>query len=359
MGVEMTDVLELVQCRTCRRAARPRVAKPIATPAATATLHMERARLAGEGLDAHPSLCGTPGATTPDPGLVRCRRCRRAMDVAELVEAPAAPTDPSPDALPFEPGPPVPIVELGGATAIATHFARIIERSRAGDDQSDRPRWRTLEAAVAKTTAIKQGRSPMRSGFRIEQESRSEGAVRTEDGRDDVIEIDRAFARAFGNVASVAVTVGLHTLRLPIAGARHVLERVLRGERSASDIADELVEAGIYANRELVARLIQNGKASMRELLERKGLIERRAERETQDAKGEGQDMAAPHGFDLETWKEILPLLGGISETMATQLMERPNDPLPVTKWFSGKVIAKREEILAWIGRQTMTRTGT
>lgn len=358
IGVELTDHVELARCRSCRRAAQPRAARPTPVQAVGGTMHFERARLEGEGLDVRPSLCGTNGATTPDPGLVRCRRCRRAMDVSELVEEPT-PIDPSADPLPFEPGPPVPLASLGGATQIAKHFARIIERSRDGDDQSDRPRWRTLESAIAKTTAIKQGRSPMRSGFRIEQESRSEGAVRTEDGRDDVIEIDRAFARAF--VRPVSITMGLHTLKLSAAVARFLLERVLRGEASASTIADELVAAGVYANRELIGRLIQDGKATMRDLLERKGLIERRDTKPDNVIQTEGSEhhMAAPHGFDLETWKEILPLLGGISETMATQLMERATDPLPVTKWFSGKVIAKREEILAWIARQTITRMGT
>lgn len=356
-GVELTDVLEHARCKPCRAKARPARERIMAPRSAIAgTLHMERMRLTGEGLDVKPTLCGTSGATTNDPGLVRCRRCRRAMDL-EAVSEPIAPVDPSADPLPFEPGPPVHVTELGGATSIASHFARIIERSLGGDDESDRPRWRTLEAAIAKTTAIKQGRSPMRSGFRIEQESRSEGAVRTEDGRDDVIEIDRAFAKSF--TRPISITIGLHSLQLDAAVARFLLERVLRGEVSASDVAAELVAAGVYANRELVARMIQDGKAAMRALLEAKGLIERKrapiVDRDTkpENANGEGQDMAGR--WDLEGWKAIGEAIGR-GEGAAKRYAEREHDPLPVHEQL-GRIVAERREVEIWLSRQTISKS--
>lgn len=350
MGVELTDDVALVQCRSCRRRSRPRPERVVVKPSG-GTLHMERMRLPGEGLDARPTLCGTPGATTNDPGLVRCRRCHRALGEGD-VKPDNAPPAPAPDPLPFEPGPPVPLVELGGATSLGARDLRIIERSHEGDDDSDRPRWRTLEAAITKTTAIKKGRSPMRSGFRIEQESRSEGAVRTEDGRDDVIEIDRAFARAF--VEDVHVQVGTHTLELNAAEARALLEDVLRDGTTASQWADDLTRSGRPANRELVARVIQDGKAAMRALLERKGLIERRVRTEQGPIEA-GQEDEMAGEFDVVGWKRIAEVIER-AEGAAQRYAERETDPLPVYEQL-GRVVAKRSELLAWLSRQTVTRT--
>ena len=65
-----------------------------------------------------------------------------------------------------------------------------------------------------------------------------------------------------------------------------------------------------------------------------------------------------PHGYDLITWGQILPLLGDVSEALALRLVAREVDPLPVTRWLSGKMIARRDEVLAWKARQTSSASG-
>lgn len=308
-------------------------------------LHLRRERHEGDGLDISFGVCGIISANvTEDRGLVRCKLCRRRMELPAAVVV----TEPRP----FEPGPPVPVRELGGAVDVEQRHVRIIERSRAGDDESDRPRWRSLEAAIAKTTAIKAGRSPMRSGWKVEQESRSEGAVRTEHGRDDVIEIDRAFARAFDR----SVRIGGAGPTLSAAGASRLLEEVLRHGVTAQQIANDLTTDEHVVTRHEVGLVIRAGKRAMRELLERKGLIERRRRDESEGMGGD--EMAGPHGYDLKGWKDILPVID-VSEKLARQLMVRADDPLPVRVWF-GSVIAKRADLLDWISRQTsVPRTGT
>ena len=86
----------------------------------------------------------------------------------------------------------------------------------------------------------------------------------------------------------------------------------------------------------------------MRAALEAKGLVEKRARRVSE--RTEGDAMAAPMGFDLDGWKEILPLLG-MTEATARERMMREDDPLPITPWC-GRVIAVKSEIAAWLGRE-------
>lgn len=334
---------------------------------------MRRERREGDGLDVVIAVCGKREVeTTDDPGLVRCRLCRAAMqradraaereareaarlerererfleatnEAAQTIAMFASVDEPAA----FEASAPVPVLEVLGATTIGPRELRIIERVRAGDDPDEGPRWRSLNAAISMWRRIGRDPSPIRS-VPLERESRSEGAVRTTFGRDEYIEVDRAIDQAIPG--PVRVRVNMHSLELSMLDARALLRSVFREEASATQIAADLTDAGRSANVELVSRVIQNARAVMQELLERKGLVPARPPR-TSPVREESETMAAPYGFDLDGWKDILPLIG-MSEKTARRMMERPNDPLPVKPWVNG-VIAVRAEILAWVGRQT------
>lgn len=308
-------------------------------------LHLRRERYDGEGLDIAFGICGIQTQdVTEDPGLVRCKLCRRRMDELARATAPSAPELEQP----FAPGPPRPVAELGGQSVIDPRVALIAERAenvlRAREDA---PRWRSLDAALAMWRRVRIDHTPIRSGWKAEQESRSEGAVRTTHGRDEFIEVDRLFALAFAE--DVLIRSGTHILRLTRAEASAILRSVSAEESDATGWAERLVANDRYATRELVGQVIQRGRAAMRAALERKGLVERRVRRATaRDV--EGQAMAAPMGFDLDGWKEILPLLG-MTEATARERMLREEDPLPITPWC-GRVIAVKTEIAAWLSRE-------
>lgn len=308
----------------------------------SARLHLRRDRYDGEGLDIAFGLCGIQTVhVTEDPGLVRCKLCRARMDAAS-----APSSTPTIDA-PFAPGPARPVAELGGTSTVDPRIERIAARAYSVlTGREDAPRWRTLDAALAMWRRVRADESPIRSGWKAEQESRSEGAVRTTHGRDEFIEVDRLFALAFAE--DVVIRSGTHILRLTRAEACEVLRSVSAEERDATDWAELLMARDRYATRELVGQAIQRGRAAMRAALEAKGLVEKRARRVSE--RTEGDAMAAPMGFDLDGWKEILPLLG-MTEATARERMMREDDPLPITPWC-GRVIAVKSEIAAWLGRE-------
>lgn len=336
-------------------------------------LHLRRAPREGEGLDVVVAVCGMRDVQlTDDQGLVRCRLCRAAVQRAERAEERAAkaaeraerererflestredvgdrdtkPPNIDVEPPPFEPTEPVPVLEVLGTTTITDYQRRIAERSLDGDDTSDRPQWRSLDAAIRQTTAIKHRRSSIRSGFRMEQESRSEGAVRSDDGRDNLIEVDRAFARAF--TSDVEIRRDTHALVLTADEATQIFESIARDYETATTWADRLVAAGRYANVELVGQLVRIGKDEMRSELEAKGLIDKRAPRAVE------VDMAGE--FDVIGWKHIADVIDR-AESAARRYADRAHDPLPVVEQL-GRVVAKRSELLAWLSRQTVVRT--
>jgi hypothetical protein len=61
--------------------------------------------------------------------------------------------------------------------------------------------------------------------------------------------------------------------------------------------------------------------------------------------------MKAPEGWDLIGWKEIADTAGLHPDT-CRRLSKRASDPLPVADFMGRRVIAKRDEIAAWVARQ-------
>jgi len=310
-------------------------------------LHLRRERYDGEGLDIAFGLCGIQTQdVTEDPGLVRCKLCRRRMDELDRAASPAAPALEQP----FAPGPARPVAELGGTSTVDARIERIASRAYAVlTGREDAPRWRSLDAALAMWRRVRIDHTPIRSGWKAEQESRSEGAVRTTHGRDEFIEVDRLFALAF--TEDVLIRSGTHILRLTRAEASAILRSVSAEESDATGWAERLVANDRYATRELVGQVIQRGRAAMRAALERKGLVEKRVRRAAAIAPQE--DLMAA-GWDIETWSQI-SLVVGRSEAACKRYSERPEDPLPVHEQL-GRVVAKREELLAWVTRQTRRR---
>jgi hypothetical protein len=62
--------------------------------------------------------------------------------------------------------------------------------------------------------------------------------------------------------------------------------------------------------------------------------------------------MAA--GWDVETWSEISSVVGR-GEAACKRYADRTEDPLPVREQL-GRVVAKRDELVAWVERQTRKR---
>lgn len=312
-------------------------------------LHLRRERQEGEGIDRTTGtrgngVCGMLWVdVTDDPGLVRCKLCRRRMATPEPTKPPPVATDP------FEPGPPVPVATLGGAHTLLERELRVIERIEAGDDPSDRPRWRSLNAAISMWRQIGRDPSPIRSGWKAELESRSEGAVRSTFGRDEWIEVDRAIDLAVP--LDVRVRIGMHVLELSRVEARAMLRAIFRGDMTATQCADDLTAAGRSASRDLVARVIRDAKQAMQDVLERKGLVGRR-ERSVDEREQEGRAMAGE--YDVETWSEISRAVGR-GEAACKRYAERAEDPLPVREQL-GRVVAKRADLLAWVSRQVKER---
>lgn len=125
---------------------------------------------------------------------------------------------------------------------------------------------------------------------------------------------------------------------------------------TATQVALELRRFDVFVTPHQVGLICRRVTERVRAAFERKGWIAKRDVKPDNVTIEEGSTMAAPHGFDLEGWKDILPLIG-VSQEMARELMRRADDPLPVRPWF-GRVIAVRAELLAWVQRQTaMSRT--
>lgn len=297
---------------------------------------MRRDRYDGEGLDMRFGLCGLPGVeVTDDPGLVRCRLCRKRMAPSAAPVAPVVV-----EAAPFVPSGPVPLEDVQGAHTIEPWEEAIIERSRPGDDTNGRPRWSSLDKAIAKTNQIKATSSSIRSSWKEEQ--LSGGSVRTLDGREDVLQVDLAIERAFTTPGTIGPA--------PMSPREltSILVDVLRHGLEPSSIAHRLSEAhGYPITEKQVRQWIAFAKGRVREQLEAKGVIEKTKPRPSVESK----EAPMAGDYEIEGWKQIAAVLNR-SDIACRRYAMRETDPLPVVDQM-GRVAAKRADLLAWLARQT------
>jgi len=180
--------------------------------------------------------------------------------------------------------------------------------------------------------------------------------------RADIIDLETAWARATSRPVRVGVDDVPPEAVHAIAEARLLGRRVVQPvhERtSQGKVVDRrstivvrfpmsALETGEHAGMSrtqigIVARGVIGRFAAE---LARKGLVPPRAwAREQQEA-----EMASAHGYDLESWKDIAPVVGR-SEDVCQRMARREEDPLPVRRYI-GRVVAKRSEIEAWTLRQ-------
>lgn len=303
---------------------------------------------------------------TDDAAAVTCRLCLRALaGVAARVEAER---DRRGDYRPAA-------LDGHGCSDVGADGEMAIARSLAGEPITTGPRWGGIASAwealvlsQAERRSIASASSPDRFGQRGGSSSSSTPTTPRETQTDLVdVEIAR-------DAACRAMVVGPHQLTsiqvLAIAQARVVGRVVVKPGRmiggtvvgggrgrhrvieqvSAEDIASE---TGL--TRHQVGIVVRRVRAEMAPRLARKGLIPESSARRERVVEEESE-MAAVAGFDLEGWKAIAPVTG-CSENWCREQAKRASDPLPV-KYYAGRVVAKRSEVVAWVERQVRDAPG-
>lgn len=284
--------------------------------------------------------CGIAGRVSRDINAVTCRICqRRSSAVGERIGEERLVT--------------------GGARSIGEREARVIERSKLGHADDQRARfgsWASLHefraAVVDDGSGTRSSSDPSRFGARVSS-SRIASA-----GRDDIISVDLALARA----CVLPMLVGGE----PVQGAELLAVYLARCEgrpfgahtgpgrkgrvtrrlvMSAEDVAQQW---GGGHTAKHVAIVVRGVRDRARPLLAGMGMLEAAcAEKET-------TTMNIP-GFDLHGWGEIATHLG-LSEASAMRLEGATETPLPVKRTINKRVIAKRQELDAWMLTHALAR---
>lgn len=301
-----------------------------------------------------------------DESAVTCRLCLRALAaVAVRIEAER---DRRGDLRPA-------VLDGPGRSEIGAGGAMAIARSLAGEPITTGPRWggvasawEALVLSQAERRSIASSSSPDRFGQRGGSSSASTPTTPRETQTDLVdVEIAR-------DAACRAMVIGPHRLTavqvLAIAQAR-VVGRVVvkpgrmiggtvvgggRGRhRVIEQVSAEEIATETGLTRHQVGIVVRRVRAEMAPRLARKGLIPESAARRENAVEEESQ-MAAVAGFDLEGWKAIAPVTG-CSENWCREQAKRSTDPLPV-KYYAGRVVAQRAEVVAWVKRQVRDAPG-
>lgn len=122
-----------------------------------------------------------------------------------------------------------------------------------------------------------------------------------------------------------------------------------RRQRDATTIAERLGGVGVVVTPHEIGMMCRGVSRRVRTAFAAHGWIrEERVVEAPQSA--EGESMAKVAGYDLESWKEIAPLVGR-SEDTCRVLSRRAAHPLPVEEYL-GRVVAKRTEVEAWVGAE-------
>lgn len=302
-------------------------------------------------LDARTACGVSPSAITNNRAEVTCRLCLRAIDRVEAVAIEIR--DRRGDASPA-------VLDGPGQSEVGAEGARAIARSIAGEPVSTGARWGSVSAAMSALAETHDARRSVASSS--DWASKGTGGGRTpttpRETREDFVDLEAAFERAVG-----AVRVGVDTV--PRDAVRAIAEARLLGRRIERKVLDRMgtdrksttlhrAEVTALETAELagmtrtqVAIVVRAVRRRLAEELVRKGLVPARAlVRES----GQQQEAEMASAFDLESWKSIAPIVGR-SEDVCKRLAQRDADPLPVSRYL-GRVVAKREEIEAWIARQ-------
>lgn len=297
------------------------------------------------------TACGTmPTAVSDDRALTTCKLCLRALARVEVELA--AERDRRGDAPPA-------VLDGPGQSEVGAEGARAIARSIAGEPVATGARWGSVSSAMAALAMTQDARRSVASSSDWYGKGTGGGRTPTtpRETREDTIDLEQAFERACSPVRVGTELVGRDVVRA-IAEARllgrrlerKVLDRMGHDRKSTTlhraDVsALETAElAGM--TRTQVAIVVRAVRRRLAEELARKGLVPARAiARESG-----GEQEAEMSAFDLESWKEIAPVVGR-SEDQCQRLAKRDRDPLPVSKYL-GRVVAKRADVEAWAARQ-------
>lgn len=287
-------------------------------------------------------VCGSEKVqTTPLRGDVTCPRCAEAMPAAETW------------AIGEE-------RELArGAHALTLREAQLVARSVAGEDEEERTRWRSLDAAFAQYVRVIDDGTPMRSSFRNEMPVQGgTGNVRAT-GREEVIAVEVALERAFTaprTFREVTLSAGDQRRIFELVRFGRVeTKRTAPGRKgsirwrvpcSASEVAERDLGGALTAHE--VGVVVRAGNTAIaRHLVEKGELRERASGEERREGKrAEGDEMAKMPGYDVEGVKEIAQHLD-LSPTTVKRLMAREARPLPVRKYLAF-ILAKKSELDAW-----------
>ena len=303
--------------------------------------------------------------STPER-IVTCLACLRLSRGARIQAAVVLAAEPPP----FVPS--GPYASPRAASNLDTPGRRIIARSIAGDEPDEHGRWSSVREALGAVATARDEGVPLASTSSPSRFGRGKvsggGTVRHSIATQlRCIEAEAALERSIRDVRVNRL------LRVEARYVRAIASLVLLGRRTEHRIPgrksyrrdrepvpmDDVI-AAVHsmggptlkgAQVRLAARSIERAVA---EVLYAKGLVVRSAVTRGGRMIGkEGSDMAAPHGYDVDGWKEIGALVGRGEDT-ARKLARRREDPLPV-RWYLGRAVAKRADIESWIGRQTAT----
>lgn len=244
-----------------------------------------------------------------------------------------------------------------GAHALTPREAAIVLRSREGEDDEGRERWRSLAAADAQYVRVVDDGAPMRSSFRDEMPVQGGPASTRSTGREEVIAVEVSLEVAFVEART------FRDVTLTPADQRRVYELVRFGRVETKRIAPGRkgtirqrvpVTAAEVAERELggaltaheVGLIVRAGNRARAEYLVSKGELRERAIEVRESKRAEGDEMAKVPGYELEGVKEIAQHLD-LSPSTVKRLMARQTRPLP-TKRYLSFVLAKKSELEAW-----------
>lgn len=337
-------------------------------------LHMLAPNEKGDGREAgRRALCGGTDRygkqagdldTTPEAVAVTCRHCmRRLVDAqakAALVRVETAIGERPPGAhdaklLPLDRG-----------------SRAIIERSIRGEVADVGPRWSSLDRALEHESRVVLDGAPVRSSSDTDRfgvlPQRSVGEVPTPAalaGREDVLAVRVAIERA-ARACVEAVEVGAIGIGVVLTEAdfslvlrwlsqgQPVWQRIADGRkggiwrairRTRADVAEELARRH---GREVTERQVEIAEKAMRQSAEE--ALRRAGELRAARPRKERETMAAPEGWDVEGWVAIGKVVGRGADTCQA-LEKREENPLPVER-YSGRVIARREDLRAWVARE-------
>ena len=319
-------------------------------------LHMWAPNQPGDGKHATRALCGVVGGrahrivTVDDATLVlaenvdhrpRCKLCRvrlREQIAAEALRRAGI----------------APAVHAQRQAPLSRAMHAIIDRSYRGEVEERVP-WVSLDASLdhlgpmfADGRSIRSSSCPDRFGVKAQT---SKGVSDPANGWDNATDWDHALDRVTQRIANAVDSGAL------LGGVEWSTSQLRALVFWRTDVDTLAAKVGRTPRQTQRARALVRG-AFVYELV-RIGLVPRpRAVVEVtyggitvlERERAKRENMAAPEGYDVETWESIGRVVGR-SEDTCQRLAARDEDPLPIER-YGGRTIARRADLAAWVQRE-------